>query len=106
MAGRSSWHHGWANLGNQKEPALGLIRTNGKVQLAAHHRSKERRGEKEKEGDRGLRPCENREPKKLKAKLVQLPARRKEVQVAEVDRRRLIPNKLGKRAPKRAVRVE
>ena len=69
MAGRSSWHHGWANLGNQKEPALGLIRTNGKVQLAAHHRSKERRGEKEKEGDRGLRPCENREPKKAKSKI-------------------------------------
>jgi hypothetical protein len=56
------------------------------------------RGTSEEEGDRGLRPCENRGAR------VWLPARRSAV--AEVDRRRLVSNKLGKRAPKRAVRVE
>jgi hypothetical protein len=43
-----------------------------------------------------------------------VPARKRELRfcwshvvfVAEVTRRRLVPNKLGKRAPKRAVRVE
>jgi len=49
----------------------------------------------EKEGDRGLRPCEDQEPI-----MVRLPARRSAV--AEVSRRQLVSNKLGKRAPKRA----
>jgi len=48
----------------------------------------------EKEGDRGLPPCEDPGAR------VWLPARRNAV--AEVGRRRLASNKLGKRAPKRA----
>jgi len=52
----------------------------------------------EKEGGRGLRPYEDQRDR------VWLPARRSAV--AEVGRRRLVPNKLGIRAPKRADRVE
>jgi len=52
----------------------------------------------EKEGDRGLRPA--------RSKSSGLVARTSIVVVAEVGRRRLVSNKLGKRAPKRAVRVE
>ena len=51
----------------------------------------------EKEGDRGLRPCEDQELGFGCSHVVV---------VAEIDRRRLASNKLGKRAPKRAVRVE
>jgi hypothetical protein len=43
-------------------------------------------------------------PARIEESRVQLPARRSAV--AEVVRRRLASNKLGKRAPKRAVRVE
>lgn len=52
---------------------------------------------KEKEGDRGLRPCEDQELGFGCSHVVI---------VAEVVRRRLASNRLGKRAPKRAVRVE
>jgi hypothetical protein len=49
----------------------------------------------EKEGDRGLRPCEDwKEPGFSCPHVVNA--------VAEVGRRRLVSNKLGKRAPKRA----
>jgi hypothetical protein len=58
--GRSSEHHGWANSGNREEPALGLTRADV-ARLAACHRS--RKGGsvacREKEGDRGLPPCED-----------------------------------------------
>jgi len=56
------------------------------------------RATSEKEGGRGLRPREDTRAR------VWLPARR--IVLAEVGRRRLASNKLGKRAPKRAVRVE
>jgi hypothetical protein len=52
------------------------------------------RVEKEKEEGRGLRPCEETRD------LVWLPACRKNA-VAEVGRRRLVPNTLGKRALKK-----
>jgi hypothetical protein len=52
------------------------------------------RGTKEKDGGRGLPPCEDRTSPGLVA--------RTSIVVAEVGRRRLAPNKLGKRAPKRA----
>jgi len=71
----------------------------GAARLAACHRS--RKGgsvaRREKEGGRGLRPCED-----LESRLVA----RTSCFVAEVCRRPLVSNKLGIRAPKRAVRVE
>ena len=48
----------------------------------------------EKEEGLGLRPCEDER--------VRVPALARRVSVAEVGRRRLASNKLGKRAPKRA----
>jgi hypothetical protein len=54
-------HRGWANLRKREEPAPGSSEMNG-ARLAAHHRSQERRGASEKEGGRGLRPCEDTEP--------------------------------------------
>ena len=77
----------------------GAGRTDG-ARLAACHRSREGEGvaRREKEGGRGLRPCEDQEPRLGCSHVV--------FQVAEVGRRRLASNKLGKRAPKRAVRVE
>jgi len=70
------------------------------ARLAACHRFRKEEGvtRREKEGGRGLPPCEDQG-----SRLVLL-ARRGSV--AEVCRRRLASNKLGKRAPKRAVRVE
>jgi hypothetical protein len=75
VVGRSSQHHGWANPLTWEEPALGLERTDG-ARLAACHRF--RKGDRvvrsEKEGGRGLRPCEDpRVP-------VWLPARRLSLQ--------------------------
>jgi len=95
VVGRSSWHHGWANLRKQEEPALGLKRTDG-VRLAACPRFRKGvcRAREKKEGGRGLRPCEDPKSPGLVA--------RTSVVVAEVGRRRLTSNKLGKRAPKRA----
>ena len=52
---------------------------------------------REKEGGRGLRPCEDQE-----SRLVA----RTSCSVAEVCRRPLVSNKLGIRVPKRTVRVE
>jgi hypothetical protein len=70
------------------------------ARLAACHRFRKEEGVtcREKEGGRGLPPCEDQE-----SRLVLL-ARRGFV--AEVCRRHLASNKLGTRAPKRAVRVE
>jgi len=56
---------------------------------------------KEKEGDQGLRPCENEKSPNT----VWLPARRL-VKLQKSIGGISVPNKLGKRAPKRAVRVE
>jgi len=99
VVGRLREHHGWASSGNREEPALGLQATDG-ARLAARHRS--RKGEGATRSRRGRRS----RPPSLRGSgaRVWLPARRNAV--AEVGRRRLVPNKLGKRAPKRAVRVE
>jgi len=91
-------YRGRENLGNQEEPAPGRGQADD-VRLAASHRFRKGEGEGRK---------------KRKAITVVVPARivgaRAQcpfvVAVAEIGRRRLAPNKLGKRAPKRAVRVE
>jgi hypothetical protein len=58
--GRRFWHHGWANPGNRAEPALGSGLSDG-ARLAACHRFRKGEGvtREEKEGGRGLRPCED-----------------------------------------------
>jgi hypothetical protein len=98
MVGRWRWHRGWANLRKREEPTPGSSKADG-VRLAACHRSRKGGGmaRREKEGGRGLRPCEDHEPGFGCSHVVV---------VAEVGRRRLVSNKLGKRAPKRAARVE
>jgi hypothetical protein len=88
VVGRSSRHHGWANPRKREEPALGSERTDG-ARLAVCHRF--RKGEawhvEEKEGGRGLRPCEDQESR--------FGCPHVESVVAEVGRRRLASNKLG-----------
>jgi hypothetical protein len=60
--GRSREHRGRANLRKQEEPAPGLSRTNVARLAACHHSRKgEAWHDEEKEGDRGLRPCEDQE---------------------------------------------
>ena len=64
--GRTKGHRGRANPRKREEPAPGFRRTDG-ARLAACHRSRTRKGreaawhDEEKGGDRGLRPCEERE---------------------------------------------
>jgi hypothetical protein len=95
---RTSRHHGWANPREWEEPTLGSGRTDA-ARLAACHR---------------FRKGEGVARKKRKEVEASVPARitspglvaRTSMYVAEVGRRRLASNKLGKRAPKRAVRVE
>jgi len=91
-------HQGWANLRKREEPALGFMDRTSATRRAAPPPQGGGRDAKEKEGDRGLRPA--------RSKSSGLVARTSIVVVAEVGRRRLVSNKLGKRAPKRAVRVE
>jgi len=62
VVGRSREHHGWASSGNREQPSLGLSRTDGAQLAACHSRRKSRTWHvEEKEGDRGLRPCEDQE---------------------------------------------
>jgi hypothetical protein len=95
---RTRQHRGRANLGNQEEPAPGLVRTDG-ARLDACRRPSQ--------GGRAVR-----EKRKTVAAVV--PSRNREsgskcshvVAVAEVGRRRLASNTLVRSAPKRvAVRV-
>jgi hypothetical protein len=60
---RANRHHGWANPCKWEEPTLGSVRTD-EARLAACHRFRKgrERGTSEKEGGRGLRPCEDQEP--------------------------------------------
>jgi hypothetical protein len=95
VVGQSRWHHGWANPRKWDEPALGPSRMDG-ARLATCQRS--RKGsclarKKRMEVEASL-------PARIARARVWLPARR--IAVAEVGRRRLASNKLGKRAPKRA----
>jgi len=92
---QSRWHHGWANPRKWEEPALGPSRMDG-ARLAACHRFRKGEGvarKKRMEVEASL-------PARIARARVWLPARR--IVVAEVGRRRLASNKLGKRAPKRA----
>jgi len=66
----------------------------GSPHVTASAREKAWHGE-EKEGGRGLRPCEDQE--------LGFGCPHVDRYVAEVGRRRLVSNRLGKRAPKRAV---
>ena len=93
-------HHGWVNSRKREEPTLGPTPPDG-ARLAARHRS--RKGGSVTRRRKGRR---SRSPslRGSKGAPVWLPARRNAV--AEVGRRRLVSNKLDKRAPKRAVRVE
>lgn len=95
LAGQSRWHHGWANLREQEEPALGPSRMDG-ARLATCHRFREEEAWHERQGWRSRPPSLAR----IARARVGLPARR--IVVAEVGRRRLASNTLGKRAPKRA----
>jgi len=97
--GRRRRHHGWANSRKREEPPLGPASTDV-ARLAADHRS--RKGESVVRKKR--KEVEASVPARIQRVRVWLPARRSAV--AEVSRRRLTSNKLGKRAPKRAVRVE
>jgi hypothetical protein len=58
--GRSLRHHGWANSGNREEPTLGLGRTDV-ARLATCHRFRKEEAwhDEEKDGGRGLPPCED-----------------------------------------------
>jgi len=92
---RRSEHHGWANRGNPEEPTLGLGQTDV-ARLAAGHRSRK--------GGSVVGRRKGREswfPSLRGSRVVGSVARTSNA-VAEVDRRRLTSNKLGKRAPKRA----
>jgi len=71
---RSSRHHGWANPGDREEPALGSARMGARGSPRVTASARERRGTSEKEGGRGLRPCED-----CRAR-VWLPARRVSLQ--------------------------
>jgi hypothetical protein len=80
-------HHGWASPREREEPSLGSVRTDV-ARLAACHRFRKEGSvtRREKEGDRGLRPCEDQELGSGCSHVVV---------VAEIGRRRLVSNTLG-----------
>lgn len=93
--GASKWHRGWANPRKWEKPAPGPSRMDG-ARLAACHPLLQGRvlaRWKRMEVEASL-------PARIARARVWLPARR--IVVAEVGRRRLASNRLGKRAPKRA----
>jgi len=63
VVGRSFRYHGWANPREWEEPALGPFEwaQHGSPRVTASARM--RRGTSEPEGGRGLRPCEDQEPR-------------------------------------------
>jgi hypothetical protein len=97
VVGRTLRHHGWASPRKREEPTLGsdgrTQRGSPRVTASARERAWHvRKG-------RGSRPPSQRGSR--------VPVGCSNVVVvAEVCRRSLVSNKLGKRAPKRAVRVE
>jgi len=99
VVGRSFRYHGWANPREWEEPALGPFeraqRGSPRVTASARVRAWHVR-----EGRR------SRPPSLRGLKSPGLSSARRVSIVAEVVRRRRTSNKLGKRAPKRAVRVE
>ena len=63
VVGRSTRHHGWANPRKWEEPALGSSeRTKRGSPRVPLSRKGEDGARREKEGDQGLRPCEDQEP--------------------------------------------
>ena len=70
MVGRSRRHHGWANPRKWEEPALGPHERTERGSPRVTASAREMRATSEKEGGRGLRPCEDTRAR------VWLPARR------------------------------
>jgi hypothetical protein len=63
VVGRSTRHHGWANPRKWEEPALGSSeRTKRGSPRVPLSRKGEDGARRDKEGDQGLRPCEDQEP--------------------------------------------
>jgi len=89
---RSDRYHGWANPREREEPALGPDGWTLAARRVSPLPRGRGRGTSEKEGGRGLRPCEDSRAR-VRA--------RTSCSVAEVGRRPLASNKLGNRAPKR-----
>jgi hypothetical protein len=99
VVGRSSLHHGWANPRKWEEPALGL---NGRMERGSPRvtASARERACHVRKGRRSRPPSlrGSRESGFYCSHVV--------FQLQRIGRRLLASNKLGKRAPKRAVRVE
>jgi hypothetical protein len=91
---RSRWHRGWATPRKWEEPTPGLSRTDG-ARLAAFRRSRKRDAWNVRKGRRSRPPS-------LRGSRARVWLLARRMYVAEVGRRRLVSNKLGKRAPKRA----
>jgi hypothetical protein len=98
VVGRSLRHHGWANPRKWEKPSLGLdVRAQrGSPRATASAR------------ERAWRVRKGRRSRPPSQRGIEGPGwfARTSCFVAEVCRRPLVPNKLGIRAPKRAVRVE
>ena len=97
------WGERWASWLGKLAQAGGTstgVHRSDEARLATRHRLRKEEGVTRKK----RKEIEVSVPRGPRAR-VWLPARRYVV-VAEVGRRRLVSNKLGKRAPKRAVRVE
>jgi len=64
VVGRSDTHHGWENPRKWEKPTLGRMGTDVARLAACHSLAQVKgRGTREKEGGRGLRPCEDQEPR-------------------------------------------
>jgi hypothetical protein len=94
MVGRWRWHRGWANhasgrnqhRGHRKRTERGSPRVDAPAREAARHVREGRRSR----------------PPSLRGSRARVWLLARRMYVAEVSRRRLVSNKLGKRAPKRA----
>jgi hypothetical protein len=95
VVGRTQGHHGWANPGNREEPALGLRRIG---------RSAARRVSQSRKGLRGtFRKGRRSRPSSLRgSESFGFGCPHVEVQLQKSIGDVLVPNKLGKRAPKSA----
>jgi hypothetical protein len=98
MVGRWRWHRGWANhasgrnqhRGHRKRTERGSPRVDAPAREAARHVREGRRSR----------------PPSLRGSRARVWLLARRMYVAEVRRRRMVSNTLGKRAPKRAARVE
>jgi hypothetical protein len=94
VVGRSRWHRGRANSRKREEPAPGLSQVDV-ARLAARPSSRKRASRREKK----RKEVEASVPARIQSSGL---VARTSCSVAEVGRRRLVSNTLGKRAPKRA----